>query len=402
MGSCDIIQIMKDMLLSRAKDVVVRPELERMLESKKLRVKFGIDPTGPILHLGRASTVRRLRNLQDMGHQIVLIVGDFTAKIGDASDKTSERQVLSDEVIRANMADYKRQLGLILDMNKVEFHYNSEWLSKIPLDDFIGLAQQFTVAQMIERENYAIRFKENRPIGLHEFLYPILQGYDSVAVRADVEIGGTDQLFNLMAGRTMQKQAGQAPQQVVTFDLLTGPDGRKMSTSWGNAIYITDTPQDMYGKLMRINDELIAQYYRICTDVPEDVIEQVVADIAAGANPRDTKASLAREIVRLYHGEDAAVEAEEAFNRLFRDKKELTDADLIEKKIDGGISSSFIYELLYELELCPSKSEAKRLIQQNGVKLNNEIVALEQEHYLKTGDIISIGKHRHYKILINT
>lgn len=402
MGSCDIIQIMKDMLLSRAKDVVVRPELERTLESKKLRVKFGIDPTGPILHLGRASTVRRLRNLQDMGHQIVLIVGDFTAKIGDASDKTSERQVLSDEVIRANMADYKRQLGLILDMNKVEFHYNSEWLSKIPLDDFIGLAQQFTVAQMIERENYAIRFKENRPIGLHEFLYPILQGYDSVAVRADVEIGGTDQLFNLMAGRTMQKQAGQAPQQVVTFDLLTGPDGRKMSTSWGNAIYITDTPQDMYGKLMRINDELIAQYYRICTDVPEDVIEQVLADIAAGANPRDTKASLAREIVRLYHGEDAAVEAEEAFNRLFRDKKELTDADLVEKKIDGGISSSFIYELLYELELCPSKSEAKRLIQQNGVKLNNEIVALEQEHYLKTGDIISIGKHRHYKILINT
>ncbi|HUC20775.1 MAG TPA: tyrosine--tRNA ligase, partial [Candidatus Polarisedimenticolaceae bacterium] len=188
---------MIDLVLSRAKDAVVQKELKRLLGTKTLRIKHGIDPTGPRLHLGRASTLHRLRNLQDMGHTIVLIVGDFTAKIGDASDKASERQPLSDAEIKANMTDYERQLGLILDMSKVEFHHNSEWLSKLKFDEVIELAQQFTVAQMIERENYAIRFKEQRPIGLHEFLYPILQGYDSVAIKADVEVGGTDQLFNL-------------------------------------------------------------------------------------------------------------------------------------------------------------------------------------------------------------
>lgn len=367
--------------------MVVKDELERTLDGKKLRIKFGIDPTGPTLHLGRASTVRRLRNLQDMGHQIVLIVGDFTAKIGDASDKTSERQVLSDDQIRANMTDYKRQLGQILDMDKVEFHYNSEWLAKIPLGDFIALAQQFTVAQMIERENYAIRFKEGRPIGLHEFLYPILQGYDSVAIKADVEVGGTDQLFNLLAGRTMQKYAGQTPQQVITFDLLTGPDGRKMSTSWGNAIYITDSPQDMYGKLMRINDELIAQYYRICTDVPEDVIEQVVVDIAAGANPRDTKASLAREIVRLYHGDDAALAAEATFNRLFRDKKGPTNEDIEDIKLSSLSGEHTVIPVLPEL-LKISNSEARRLVDQGGVKVNDTVVR-RYDQALVQGDVIA-------------
>jgi tyrosyl-tRNA synthetase len=390
-----MMKIMNDLILNRAQDVVVRSELERLLATKKLRIKHGIDPTGPRLHLGRAATLHRLRNLQDAGHTIVLIVGDFTAKIGDASDKTSERQPLTDEQIKANMADYKQQLGLLLDMSKVELHYNSEWLGKLKPDEFIALAQHFTVAQMIERENYALRFKEGRPIGLHEFLYPVLQGYDSVAIKADVEVGGTDQLFNMLAGRTMQKHYGQPAQQVLTYDLLTGPDGRKMSTSWGNAIYITDTANDMYGQLMSINDELIAQYYRVCTDVAEEAIEAAVKDIAAGANPRDTKASLAREIVRTYHGEDAALAAEDAFNRQFRDGKRPVDiptAKLTKKKWDPP-------ELLVGLELAASKSAARRLIEQGGVRLNDTPVGLE-ELTVKSGDIIQVGKRRFVKLTV--
>jgi tyrosyl-tRNA synthetase len=385
-----MMKIMKDMLLSRAQDIIVKDELTKLLGSdKKLRIKFGIDPTGPVLHLGRASTIRRLKNLQDMGHTIVLIVGDFTGKIGDASDKTSERQPLSDEQIAANMRNYKQQLGMILDMDKVEFHHNSEWLSKLKFDEIIKLAQQFTVAQMIERENYALRFAEKRPIGLHEFLYPILQGYDSVAIKADVEIGGSDQLFNMMAGRPIQKFYGQTPQQVMTFELLTGPDGRKMSTSWGNAIYITDEPNDMYGKLMSINDELIAQYYRICTDIPEGAIKQMVEDIAAGANPRDSKASLAREIVRLYHGEEAALAAEADFGARFREGKlpeDMPTVDLAKTVWDP-------VELLVEAGLVDSKSEARRLIEQAGVRLNDDRLSGRQVT-ITDGDVLQVGKRR--------
>ena len=388
-----MIKTMKDILLGRAQDAIIREELERSLGSEKLRVKFGIDPTGPILHLGRASTIRRLRNLQDLGHQIVLIVGDFTAKIGDTSDKTSERQPLTDTQIHANMSDYKRQMSQILNMDQVEFHYNSEWLAKLTPAEFLELTQNFTVAQMIERENYALRFKEGKPIGIHEFLYPVLQGYDSVVIKADVEIGGSDQLFNLMAGRVMQKHYGMKPQSVMTFDLLTGPDGRKMSTSWGNAIYITDEPNDMFGKVMRINDELIPQYYRICTDVSDDVIQQVTTAIAEGSNPRDTKASLAREIVRLYHGEDAALEAEEAFNRQFRDgqrPEDINEHSLVKANWDP-------VELLVHLKLVESKSEARRLLDQGGVRHNDEKIE-QQNLIVKGGDVIQVGKRRYAKL----
>jgi len=390
-----MMDTMKDVILSRAQDIVVREEFERLLGGKALRVKYGIDPTGPILHLGRASTIRRLRNLQDMGHTIVLIVGDFTAKIGDTSDKSSERQPLSDEQIKANMIDYRRQLGQILDADKVEFHYNSEWLGKLSPAEFIELAQNFTVAQMIERENYALRFKDGRPIGLHEFLYPVLQGYDSVAIKADVEVGGTDQLFNMMAGRVMQKHYDQKPQQVVTFDLLTGTDGRKMSTSWGNVIYITDEPNDMLGKVMRIHDEQIAAYYRICTDIPEAAIEAAVHDIAGGANPRDTKASLAREIVRLYHDEEAALAAEAAFNHQFRDGKqpeEIAEVELTKQTWE-------LAELLVGLKLAESKSAARRLVEQGGVRVNDR-QAEGDKLKLKTGDVVQAGKRRFVRVRI--
>lgn len=390
-----MIKTMIDLIMNRANEVITPAELEHLLKSKKLRIKFGIDPTGPRLHLGRASTIRRLRNLQDMGHTIVLIIGDFTAKIGDASDKTAERQPMTDQEIHANMADYERQIGLILDMSKVEIRRNSEWLSKLPFDEVIRLTQQFTVAQMIERENYSIRFKASKPIGLHEFLYPVLQGYDSVAIEADVEIGGTDQLFNLMAGRVVQRHYNQTPQQVVTFDLLTGPDGRKMSTSWGNAIYITDEPNDIYGQIMRITDELIAQYYRICTDVPDAAIKAAVTDIAAGANPRDTKASLAREIVRIYHGDEVAEAAEKAFNSQFREGNRPDDIPemVITKREFDPI------ELLVALELVSSNSEARRLIEQDGVRINDRKINKDTLK-IKNGDVIQVGKRRFVKLRV--
>jgi tyrosyl-tRNA synthetase len=386
---------MIDLVLGRAKDVVVREDLERLLKTKSLRVKLGIDPTGPRLHLGRAATLHRLRNLQDMGHTIVLIIGDRTAEIGDASDKTSEREVLSAEQISINMSDYRQELGRILDMKKVELRYNSEWFDQLEVVEFARLAQHFTVAQMIERENFAARFKEQKPISLHEFLYPVLQGYDSVAVEADLEVGGTDQLFNMLAGRTMQKHYGQVPQQVITFDLLTGPDGRKMSTSWGNAIYIDGEPNDMYGRLMSITDELIAQYYRICTDVPEEAIEAAVKDIAAGANPRDTKASLAREIVGIYHGGEAALVAEEAFNRQFREGKrpeEIPTEKLAKARWEP-------VALLVHLKLAASNSEARRLLEQGGVRLNDHKIG-DEPLELVSGDVLQAGKRRFVKLLV--
>ncbi len=391
-----MIRAMNDLILSRAQDAVVKADLERLMRSgRKLRIKHGIDPTGPRLHLGRAATLHRLRNLQEAGHTIVLIVGDFTAKIGDASDKTSERQPLSDEEIKANMMDYTRQLGLVLDMGAVELHYNSEWLGKLKPAEFIELAQHFTVAQMIERENYALRFKEGRPIGLHEFLYPLLQGYDSVAIKADVEVGGTDQLFNMLAGRTLQKYYGQTPQQVLTFDLLLGADGRKMSTTWGNAMYITEDPNNMYGQLMRVHDDLIAHYYRICTDISEEILEQAVADIAAGANPRDTKASMAREVVRLYHGDEAALAAEAAFNRQFREGKR--PVDIPEVTVQGREWATV--DLLVELQLAASKSSARRLVEQGGVRLNDHKVDGVIVK-VATGDVMQAGKRRFVKLRI--
>lgn len=385
-------------ILDRAQDAIVREGLEKALGGKPQRIKFGIDPTGPVLHIGRASTIRRLRNLQDLGHHIVLIIGDFTALIGDSSDKTAERQPLTAADIKRNMADYVQQLGTILDMKKVELHYNSEWLGKLGPAKFIELAQQFTVAQMIERENFSKRYQEHRPIGLHEFLYPILQGYDSVAVNADIEIGGSDQLFNLMAGRVIQRQYGQKPQHVMTFNLLEGTDGRKMSTSWGNAIYISDAPDDMYGKVMSVHDRLIEQYFRICTDVTAAEITNVVQQMKDGANPRDIKAWLAREIVTIYHGEAAAVEAEASWKAQFQEGKRPDNIPVVTlDQADWDVAQLLVY-----LELAGSKSEARRLVEQGGVRYNEVVVAdAGQPLQLEGGGIIQVGKRRFVQLSVH-
>ena len=239
--------------------IIDQNDVEKSLKDKstKLRIKFGIDPTGSKIHLGRASTIQRLRDFQNLGHTIVLIVGDFTARIGDSSDKLERRDNLTQSTIEENLKTYKEQLSKIIDINKVEFRYNSEWLSKLNLTEIIEISKQFTVAQMIERENFHNRYKENKPIGLHEFLYPLIQGYDSVAIKADIELGGSDQLFNLLSGREVQSYYKMKKQNLITKKLLIGVDGRKMSTSWGNVINITDSANDIYAKVMGVKDEYI-------------------------------------------------------------------------------------------------------------------------------------------------
>lgn len=379
-------------ILRGSSEVVDRKELERKLEDEQpLRIKFGIDPNSDRIHIGHASVIRKLKHFQDMGHQVVLIVGSFTAQIGDASDKEQERPVVSREDIEVNIRDYEQHLARIIDMDKVELRYNDEWFDSLELREWLYLNQLFSVAQMIERDNFAKRFQAGTRIGLQEFQYPILQAYDSVAVRADVEIGGTDQLFNLMAGRTVQKHYGQRPQDVITYDLLLADNGTKMSKSWHNCIWIDDVPEDMYGKVMRIDDDLIMHYFTLATDVEDTQLQDMQQRLTEGDNPRDIKQRLAREIVTIYHDDQAAQQAEQAFIRQFQNK-ELPEniTQVVLPKSDWEIT-----ELLLHTELAASKSQARRLIEQDGVRLNGQQVSGE-EITVSDGDVVQAGK-RHFR-----
>lgn len=377
-----------------AKNIIVKADLEQKLKAgKPLRVKYGIDPTGAKIHLGHASVIRKLKHFQALGHQIVLIIGDFTARIGDPSDKESERPALAAEEIKNNVHDYEKQLARIFDLSKVEIRYNSEWFNKLPLGEFLKLSQLFSVAQMLERENFKQRFKNSRTIRLHEFLYPLLQGYDSMAVRADLEIGGTDQLFNLLAGRTVQKYFGQSEQNIITYELLVGADGRKMSKSWSNAIWVTDDPANMYGRIMALPDELILGYFALVTDLPDDELTSISAELKNKANPRDLKARLAREIATLYHGPASAEDAAVAFERQFREKRLPENIDEIElTKSEWGIE-----ELLVFLNLAKTKSEARRLFQQGAVRLDQEKVT-DNLLALRNGSVVQVGKLKFKRI----
>ena len=312
-------------------DIIVREEFEKSLRSgRKLRVKLGIDPTGPALTLGRTVPLFKLRQLQDLGHQVVLIIGDMTAVVGDASDKDAQRPMLSRDQIERNMTTYKEQVGKILDLDKVEFRYNSQWLQPLTLADVIRLASKFTVAQMIQRENFSDRWEQGKPIGLHELLYPLMQGFDSVAIEADAELGGTDQLFNLLAGRALQEDFGQQPQAVITMNMIPGTDGRKMSTSWGNAIYILDEPRDQFGKMMSMHDDVIPIYLESCTLVPMEEVERIERGLADGSvHPMEAKKRLAWEIVRMYHGEAAADAARTDFERQFQERGLPTEVPVV-------------------------------------------------------------------------
>ena len=366
--------------------------IQKLKSGKQLRIKHGIDPTGPKIHIGRAVQFWKLRAFQDLGHKIVLIIGDFTAQIGDASDKQAMRKPLTETEIKANLKDYVRQISKILDIRKTEIQYNSRWLNKLTAKDMLSLAMRFTAQQMIQRRNFKERWDSGKPIGLHELSYPLLQGYDSVAVRADVEIGGSDQLFNLQAGRELQKMLGQSPQDIITLKMLSGLDGRKMSTSWGNVITIVDEPNDMYGKIMSMQDGLISEYFELCTSLPMAEVEKIKNDLAGGGvNPRDLKARLAKEIVAIYHGPKVAESAAEEFEKVFREKEipsQIPEIKIEEKELP-------ILDLLDKTGLVSSKAEAKRLILQKGIKIDNEV----QDDWkklveIKKGTVVQVGKRK--------
>ena len=381
-------------------DVIVREDLEKQLRSgRKLRVKLGIDPTGPMLHIGRSVPLIKLRQFQEMGHQVVLIVGDFTALVGDASDKDSQRPMLSREQFEKNMETYREQIGKILDLDKVEFLYNSQWLAPLNFNDVLRLASLFTVAQMIQRENFSDRWEQGKPIGLHEILYPLMQGFDSVAIEADVEIGGTDQLFNLLAGRTLQEHFGQHPQNIMTLDLIPGTDGRKMSTTWGNVIYLLDDPKDQFGKMMSTGDEVLLTYMESITRMPMAEIEQAAKGMEDGSiNPMDVKKRLAWEVVRMNHGEEAANRAREEFERQFQERGLPSEMPIVPMEIalrdkadeNGEIG---ILDLLVNVGLAPSRKHAQRLVEQGGVSIDDERIT-DREHRLtpRPGMIIKVGR----------
>ncbi len=391
----------KKLILDRATfRVITKKELENSLDSNKtLRIKFGIDPTASQIHLGRASTIQRLRDFQDLGHKVVLIIGDFTAKVGDASDKDSERKVITENEIRENFKTYETQLKKILDLSKVEYRYNSEWLEKFNFSSILDISKHFTVAQLIERENFIDRYKNHKPIGLHEFLYPIMQGYDSVAIKSDVELGGSDQLFNILAGREIQGYFNMKKQVCLTKKLLSGTDGRKMSSSWGNVINITDQPNDIYGKVMSIRDSVIIEYFNIATRVSTEDIKNIEKDLneSTSSGIMDIKKVLAYEITALYSTKKDAIKAENNFKKTVQEKQVISD-DLILVKVDK--KKARIIDLITSLTgQIPSKADARRLIKSGGVYIDNvRINDVNLEIDMKSGMIVKVGKRNLVKI----
>lgn len=351
-------------LLSRGvDDVFIVDHLRQLLLSgKQLRVKFGIDPTSNTIHIGRAIVLWKLRAFQDLGHTIVIVIGDFTAQIGDPSDKLEKRPMLSEVQVRENLKEYKTLVGKILNLKKVEFVNNRRWLARLTFKEVCSLAETFSVQQMINRRNFHDRLEKGQEVSLREFLYPLMQGYDSVAVKADVELGGTDQLFNLKAGRSVQKFFGLPEQDILMTQMLEGTDGRKMSSSWGNIIAITDEPNDMYGKVMALHDDLIIKYFTLCTSISMEEIESIKQKMASGANPRDIKMALAREIVALYHGKEPAYAAEKNFVNTF------TAGGIPEEiKAIKSTPDQLLADILINNNLLPSKAQWRRLVDDGAI-----------------------------------
>ncbi|HDK27289.1 MAG TPA: tyrosine--tRNA ligase [Candidatus Atribacteria bacterium] len=381
-------------------------KLERLRKEKRpLRIKQGFDPNAPDIHLGHTVGLRKLRQLQDLGHDVYFLIGDFTGMIGDPSGRSATRKQLTEEEVKKNAETYKAQVFKILNPEKTKVVFNSHWLNKLSFAEVLKICSKYTVARMLERDDFASRYKEERPIGIHEFLYPLMQGYDSVALNADIELGGTDQKFNLLVGRTIQREYGQEPQVIITLPLLEGIDGvEKMSKSLNNYVGINEPPQDMYGKIMSIPDNLMIRYFELVTDVPLDEIEKMKIDLENNnIHPRDLKKRLAREIVRLYHGEEASFKAEDEFEKVFKEKLYPEKIkELVIKKEDLKDGKIWITELIAISRLVSSKSEARRLIEQGGVKINGEKIS---DPYLditvEDGMILKIGKLNFIKLIIN-
>lgn len=374
-------------------------------ENKPLIIKLGLDPTAPDIHLGHTVVLRKLKAFQDLGHQVIIIIGDYTGMIGDPTGKSETRKQLTREEVLRNAETYKTQIFKILDPQKTTVRFNSEWLAPMNFADVIKLSAKYTVARMLEREDFKNRFSNNLPISIHEFFYPLMQGYDSVALKADVELGGTDQKFNILMGRTLQKEYGQSDVQIGLFmPILEGTDGvKKMSKSLGNYIGINEEPNEIYGKTMSITDELIVRYFELTTDIHPDELEKMKQQMKNNeVNPRDLKMRLARELVKLYHGEEASLKAEENFKTVFQkgampDEIEEVTVPVAELK-DNKI---WIAKLVAITGLAPSTSEARRLVTQGSVKINEQKVdAANIDVEVKEGDIIQVGRRKFVKIKI--
>jgi len=388
-----------------AEEIIPEEDLAKKIEksikdNKPLNIKLGCDPSRPDLHLGHSVVLRKLRQFQDLGHKAILIIGDFTGMIGDPSGRSKTRPTLTIEKTREYGESYYEQATRILSTENIRMVYNSEWLNEMTFADVIKLAGKYTVARMLERDDFLKRYKEGAAIGIHEFLYPLAQAMDSVAIESDVELGGTDQKFNLLVGRDIQREFDMEPQVILTVPLLTGTDGvEKMSKSLNNYIGITETPKEIYGKTLSIPDKLIYTYFLLTTDVSLERLDEIKSILEDGTtNPRDVKRELARTLVRMYHDEDAARQAEAEFDRVFI-KKDIPD-DIPEMTLEMRNGGLGIVDLMIQTSLVSSKNEARRLIQQGGVKVDNEKVGDINDRINKDkAFILQVGKRKFLKIV---
>ncbi len=388
-------------LTSRTVEVISREELLRKLERRKrpLRVKLGMDPTAPDLHLGHTVVLHKLRQFQELGHEVIFLIGDFTGMIGDPSGRSETRKPLSAEEVTRNAETYKSQIFKILDPAKTRIEFNSKWLGAMSGEALIGLASRYTVARMLERDDFQKRYGEGRPISIHEFLYPLIQGYDSVVLEADVELGGTDQKFNLLVGRELQRDFGQEPQVIMTVPILEGLDGvQKMSKSLGNAIAVEEPPKEMFGQVMSIPDSLLLRYYELTTSLSSDEVARIRAGLEKGTlHPRQVKADLGKILVSLYHSPEAAEAAVQEFDRVFRDRQLPEEIELA--RIPTTDQHVLLYLILVQAGLTTSNSEARRLIRQGAVEVDGARVVDENRKLATNREyLVRVGKRRFKKI----
>lgn len=395
-----------DLIKRGVSEIIPEDELLKKLEKsykeqKPLKIKLGCDPSRPDLHIGHSVVLRKLAQFQSLGHQAILIIGDFTGMIGDPSGRNVTRPALSLEETRKHGESYFEQASKILDKEKTKIVYNSQWLGKMSFEDVIKLASKYTVARMLERDDFTKRYKNGEPISVHEFLYPLAQAMDSVAIESDVELGGTDQKFNLLVGRDIQREFGIEPQVILTMPLLVGTDGvEKMSKSYGNYIGISDSPKDIFGKTLSIADSLIYTYYELATDISNADLAKVKTDLEnPEVNPRNIKRTLAKKLVEMYHSAESANEAEEEFDKIFI-KKEIPD-EIPLFEITNGQKEISLIDLITTVNFAPSKGEARRLVQQGGVTLDGEKIAdISATVQLKPENILKVGKRKFIKIIV--
>ncbi|SDN88574.1 tyrosine--tRNA ligase [Alkalicoccus daliensis] len=401
------IEVKRQMDIYRqgVQDIIPPEDLEEkiaksLIEERPLKIKLGLDPSAPDVHLGHTVVLNKMRQFQDNGHVIQLLIGDFTGKIGDPTGKSVARKQLTDEEVKTNAQTYFEQFGKVLDMEKVELHYNSKWLSKLNFEEVIHLAGQITVARLLERDDFDERIAMSKPISLHEFFYPLMQGYDSVVLESDIELGGTDQHFNILMGRHFQERFEKEKQVAILMPLIEGLDGvEKMSKSKNNYIGIDESPNEMFGKAMSIPDELMIKYFELVTDLSPEAVEKVKTELESGKmHPRDAKMLLGKTIVRMYHSEEAGEKAEQHFVTVFREGA--APEEIPEQQWEGEQQTG-ILDLLTALDLLPSKSEARKMIQNNGVKMDGKRVTDPQLTVeIKDGMVVQVGKRKFVRVAL--